>query len=90
MYFYMLFLDAWVIVLSIYEYFLLFSICLFLLVYSLRFKKKKNLFKIIYLSIYFSRIGLDVRLNYDSIDTIVLGGGGGWTWFQVEAQKVKL
>ena len=30
------------------------------------------MFKIIYLSIYFSHIGLDVRLDYDSINTILL------------------
>ena len=30
------------------------------------------MFKIIYLSIYFSHIGLEVRLDYDSINTILL------------------
>ena len=39
---YMMFLDAWVIVLSIYEYFILFFIFLVLLVYALRFLRKKN------------------------------------------------
>ena len=49
--FYMMFLDALVIVLSVYEYFV---------------------FKMIYFSIYFSHIGLEVRLDYDSINTILL------------------
>jgi len=47
----MMFLDALVIVLSVYEYFV---------------------FKMIYFSIYFSHIGLEVRLDYDSINTILL------------------
>ena len=39
--FYMMFLDAWVIVLSVYEYFMLFFISLILLVYSLKFLRKQ-------------------------------------------------
>ena len=39
---YMMFLDTWVIVLSIYKYFILLFIFLILLVYSLSFFKKTN------------------------------------------------
>ena len=51
--FYMMFLDAWVIVLSFYEYFMLFFISLILLVYSLRFLRKQIQFCVLnYLFIY--------------------------------------
>ena len=68
-----MFLDAWVIVLSIYKYFIYFFIFLILLVYSLRFLEKnfKFVVKIIYLSIYFSHVRLDDRLDYDNINTIL-------------------
>ena len=72
---YMMFLDAWVIVLSICKYFILFFIFLILLAYSLQFlrkKKSKFVVKIIYLSIYFSHVRLDDRLDYDNITTILL------------------
>ena len=71
---YMMFLDAWVIVLSIYKYFILFFIFLTLLMYSLRFlrKKFKLLVKMIYLSIYFLHVRLNVRLDYDNINSILL------------------
>ena len=72
---YMMFLDAWVIVLSIYKYFILFFIFLILLVYSLRFLRKKFKFVVklfIYLFIYLSHVRLDDRLDYDNINTILL------------------
>ena len=71
---YMMFLDAWVIVLSIYKYFILFFIFVTLLMYSLRFlrKKFKLLVKMIYLSIYFLHVRLNVRLDYDNINSILL------------------
>ena len=64
---YMMFLDTWVIVLSVYKYLILRFIFLISLMYFLRcLRKKKNfVFKIIYLSIYYSHIGLD----YDNIYT---------------------
>ena len=70
---YMIFLDAWIIVLSIYKYFILFFIFLILLVHSLRFLRTKFKFvvKIIYLSIYLSHVRLDDRLDYDNINTIL-------------------
>ena len=70
-----MFLDAWVIVLSIYKYFILFFIFLILLVYSLRFLRKKFKFVVklfIYLFIYLSHVRLDDRLDYDNINTILL------------------
>ena len=72
---YMMFLDAWVIFLSIYKYFILFFIFLILLVYSLRFLRKKFKFVVklfIYLFIYLSHVRLDDRLDYDNINTILL------------------
>ena len=71
----MMFLDTCVIVLNVYEYFMLFSIFILLLLYSLRFLRKKKfnfVFKIICFYIYFLHIGLDIRLDYDSINTIIL------------------
>ena len=67
----MMFLDAWVIALSVYEVlYLPYLISVFFEI----FKKKKFKFvlKIIYLSIHFSHVGLDVTLDYDNINTILL------------------
>ena len=70
--YYMIFLDAWVIV---FKHLRIFCITHLLYLISLFFenlnKTKFNFkFKIIYLSIHFLHVGLDVRIYYDSINTI--------------------
>ena len=67
---YTMLLDAWVIVLSIYEYFVL---LIFFISFEIFKKKKINfVFKIIYLSTHFSYVGLGVKLDYDNSNTKLL------------------
>ena len=70
-----MFLDAWVIVWSVYEYFILLLSPYIISVFSNIFKKTNSILSLklfIYLFIYYSDVGLNVRLDYDSIYTILL------------------